>query len=117
MTDDLARLGLALELAATRSVQRRRMRLQAIRGGAVAFLLAIVVGLGSMPGQLDPSTGPFPVVPVLVEKTLAPPALAFMVRHIPDEHSASQVQLPCLDGRDCPAPDVPSLEPAPPGRV
>ncbi len=116
MSDELARIGFALELATTRSVSRRRTRLQALRGAVLSFVLAVPFALAHS-GALDPSAGPLPSVPRLVETALAPPTIAFMVRHIPDESSESQVTLPCLDARDCRVPIVPSLEPAPPGKV
>ena len=117
MTDDLVRLGAALELAADRSIQRRRARTHAIRGAFASVLLAIPFVLGSAPGQLAESGDPLPRVPTIVDTALLPPTIAFMVRHIPDEHAPRTVVLPCLDGLDCRSPVRPSLEPAPPGKV
>jgi hypothetical protein len=117
MTDDLVRLGAALELAAGRSIERRRSRVHAIRGAFASLLLAIPFVLGPAPGQLAESTGPLPQVPRIVDTALLPPTIAFMVRHIPDEHAPRTIVLPCLDGLDCRSPIRPSLEPAPPGKV
>ena len=117
MSDDLLRLGEHLEAATTRAVRRRRSRFQAARGAIVSFLIAVPVVLGSAPGQIAGSAGPLPVVPRVTDVTQLPPTIAFMVRHIPDEHAVSQVRLPCLDARDCRAPTPTSIEPARPGKV
>ncbi len=117
MNGDLAVLGAALESAASRAVRRRRVRFHAARGFIVSVALAIPVVLGAAQGSLDPSGGPLPRVPVVTDPALWPPTFDLMVRHIPDENSASVVRPPCLDARDCRAPDPPTREPAPPGRV
>ena len=117
MTDDLVRLGAALELAAGRSIERRRARVHALRGALLSFVLAIPVMLGAAPGELADSGGPLPEVPRIVDTALLPPTVAFMVRHIPDEHAPRTIVLPCLDGLDCRSPVPPSYELIPPGKV
>ena len=117
MTDDLARLGAALELAVAESVHRRRARAHTIRGAIASLALAIPMLLGSAPGQLAESAGPLPDVPRIVDTALLPPTIAFMVRHIPDERAAPTIEVPCLDGVDCRAPERPPFHPPPPGKV
>jgi len=117
MSDDLLRLGAALELATGRYVRRRRARAHTIRGAVLSTLLAIPLLLGSAPGQLADSSGPLPEVPQIVDTALLPPTIAFMVRHIPDEHVEPTVILPCLDGIDCRTTSRPPMQPIPPGKV
>jgi hypothetical protein len=117
MSDDLARLGAALEAATGHAVRRRRVRWQTARGLIASVALAVPVVLGATQQTLEPAAGPLPRVPAITDPALWPPTFDLMVRHIPDENAESVVHQPCLDARDCRAPIRPTRQPAPPGRV
>ena len=115
LPDDLARLGAQLE-AATEDAMRRRRRRRAWIHGFGASMFAAPLAAVMMAAPLAPSNN-VPVKVRLLETALQPPTFAFMVRHIPDERILARPAGPCLAAEDCRTPVLPSLTPAPPGRV
>ena len=99
LPDDLARLGVFLEAAASHAV-RRRVRRQAIMNSVGAVLLAVPFALAVAAADLSPGDA-FAPPPAVVSLALEPPTNAFMVRHIPDEPLPPQSKAKCLDARDC----------------
>jgi hypothetical protein len=114
LPDDLARLGLYLEAAASHSV-RRRARRQAAMNFVGAVALAVPFALAVAAADLSPSDA-FAPEPAAITLAVQPPTNGFMVRHIPDEPLPPPAEPRCLDGRDCPAPVPKSPSPAPAGR-
>jgi hypothetical protein len=109
LPDDLARLGLYLEAAASQAV-RRRARRQALMNSVGAVVLAVPFALAVAAADLSPGDA-FAPPPSVVSLALEPPTNAFMVRHIPDEPLPPQSQAKCLDASDCrafvkPAPHI-----------
>jgi hypothetical protein len=99
LPDDLARLGLYLEEAATTAVHRRERR-QALMNFAGAVALAVPFALAVAAADLSPSDA-FAPPPASISLAAQPPTNRFMVRHIPDEPLPPPKGTPCLDGHDC----------------
>ena len=114
LPDDLARLGLFLEVAASEAV-RRRARRQAVMNFVGAVALSVPFAIAVAAADLSPSDA-FAPQPAALTLAVQPPTNGFMVRHIPDEPLPAPSKAPCLDGRDCRSPVPPSPSPAPPGR-
>jgi hypothetical protein len=115
LPDDLARLGLYLEVAAGETL-RRRQRRQALLNAVGAIILATPFALAFAAADLSPSDLVSRPQPAVVTLAAEPPTNAFMVRHIPDEPLPIPTKEPCLDAHDCRAPLQPSLQPAPAGK-
>jgi hypothetical protein len=115
LPDDLARLGLYLEVAAGETL-RRRQRRQAMANFIGAVTLAVPFALAVAAADLSPADGLFPPRPQPVSLEIQPPTNKFMVRHIPDEPLPPTKKEPCLDAQDCRAPVTPPLTPAPAGK-
>ena len=114
LPDDLARLGLYLEVAAGETL-RRRQRRQAMLNFVGAVTLAVPFALAVAAADLSPGDA-FAPPPAQISLAVQPPTNAFMVRHIPDEPLPTPSKERCLDARDCRAPVPPSLQPAPAGK-
>ena len=114
LPDDLARLGLYLEVAAGETL-RRRQRRQAMLNFVAAVSLAVPVALAVAAADLSPGDA-FAPPPAVVSLEIQPPTNAFMVRHIPDESLPAPTKETCLDAQDCRAPVKPLLQPAPAGK-
>ena len=99
LPEDLARLGLYLEAAASQAV-RRRARRQALMNAVGAVVLAVPFALAVAAADLSPGNA-FAPPPAVVSLALEPPTNAFMVRHIPDEPLPPHTKAKCLDARDC----------------
>ena len=99
LPDDLARLGLYLEAAASEAV-RRRARRQAFMNFAGAVTLAVPFALAAAAADLSPSDA-FAPPPASFSLAAQPPTNGFMVRHIPDKPLPPPPRWPCLDGHDC----------------
>jgi hypothetical protein len=115
LPDDLAMLGLYLEVAAGESV-RRRARRQALINFIGAVSLAVPFALAVAASDLSPGDGLLPPRPPVVSLEVEPPTNAFMVRHIPDEPLPPPTKEVCLDARDCESPVQPAIKPAPVGK-
>ena len=83
LPDDLARLGLYLEVAAGETL-RRRQRRQAMLNFIGAVTLSVPFALAVAAADLAPGDA-FSPRPAPISLAYAPPTNAFMVRHIPDE--------------------------------
>jgi hypothetical protein len=114
LPDDLARLGLYLEAAASEAV-RRRARRQAWMNFVGAVTLAVPLALAVAAADLSPSDA-FAPPPASISLAAQPPTNGFMVRHIPDEPLPALTRRPCLDGRDCRTPLVLTPAHAPVGK-
>jgi len=99
LPDDLARLGVYLEAAASEAV-RRRARRQAFMNFAGAVALAVPFALAVAATDLSPSDA-FAPPPAVVSLALEPPTNAFMVRHIPDEPLPPSAKRLCRDAPAC----------------
>lgn len=99
LPDDLDRLGLYLEAAASAAV-RRRARRQAWMNFAGAVVLAVPFALAVAAADLSPGDG-FAPPPAVVTLALEPPTNAFMVRHIPDEPLPPSGKAGCRATHDC----------------
>jgi hypothetical protein len=99
LPDDLARLGLYLEAAASQAV-RRRARRTAFMNFAGAVTLAVPFALAVAATDLSPGDA-FTPPPAVVSLALEPPTNAFMVRHIPDEPLPPSAKEECNDTQDC----------------
>jgi hypothetical protein len=115
LPDDLARLGLYLEVAAGETL-RRRQRRQAMANFIGAVTLAVPFALAVAAADLSPADGLFPPRPQPVSLDVQPPPNKFMVRPIPDEPPPPTLKESCLNAQDCRAPVPVSLQPAPAGR-
>jgi hypothetical protein len=111
LPDDLARLGLYLEVAAGETLRRRRRR-QAMTNFIGAVSLAVPFALAVAAADLSPADGLFPR-PQPVSLDVQPPANKFMVRHIALPPTKKDR---CLDAQVCSAPIQPKLEPARTGK-
>jgi hypothetical protein len=111
LPDDLARLGLCLEVAAGESL-RRRQRRQAMANFIGAVTLAVPFALAGAAADLSPADGLFPPRPQPVSLDVQPPTSKFMVRRIADEPPPPKKKETCLDDQHCRAP----LQPAPAGK-
>ena len=114
LPDDLARLGLYLEAAASEAV-RRRARRQAVMNFVGAVVLSVPFALAVAAADLSPSDA-FAPEPAAISLAAQPPTNGFMVRHIPDKPLPAPAKPLCLDARDCRTPEPPSPTPAPAGR-
>jgi len=114
LPDDLARLGVYLEVAAAQTV-RRRARRAALMNFVGAVALAVPFALAVAAADLSPSDA-FAPQPASVELAIQPPTNGFLVRHIPDEPLPPRLPQRCLDAHDCRTPVSPSPSPAPAGR-
>jgi hypothetical protein len=114
LPDDLARLGLYLEAAASVAVHRQARR-QAVMNFVCAVALAVPFALAVAAADLSPSDA-FAPPPVSISLAAQPPTNGFMVRHIPDEPLPPLVKGPCLDAHDCRAPAPPAPSRAPVGK-
>src|SRR4051794_35120237 len=115
LPDDLARLGLYLEVAAGETL-RRRQRRQAMANFIGAVSLAVPFAPAVAAADPSPSHGLFPPRPPPLSPDGPPPTNKFMVRHIPDEPLPPKKKEACLDAQDCRAPVRVSLQPAPAGK-
>ena len=115
LPDDLARLGVYLEVAAGETL-RRRQRRQAMANFIGAVSLAVPFALAVAAADLSPADGLLPPRPAPISLDVQPPTNAFMVRHIPDEPLPPTKKETCLDAQDCRAPVQPTLQPAPAGK-
>src|SRR3954454_5918226 len=108
LPDDLARLGLYLEVAAGETL-RRRQRRQAMANFIGAVSLAVPFALAVAAADLSPSDGLFPPRPQPISLDVQPPTNKFMVRHIPDGASASDEEgsLPRCSRLPRPRPGLP----------
>ena len=111
LPDDLARLGLYLEVAAGETLRRRHRR-QAMGNFIGTVTLAVPFALAVAAADLAPSDGLFPPRPQPVSLDIQPPISKFMVRHIPDGPPSPTKKETCLDDQHCRAP----LQPAPAGK-
>jgi hypothetical protein len=111
LPDDLARLGVYLEVAAGETL-RRRQRRQAMANFVGAVTLAVPFALAVAAADLSPADGLFPPRPQPVSLDVPPSTNKFMVRHISDEPVPPTKQEPCLDAQVCRAPVPPSVQPA-----
>ena len=121
LPDDLARLGASLEMA-TGGSMRRRARRQALMNAFGAVMLAVPLAIAVSAAPLAPSAG----LPLGPSTSTATAQMSFFMTvpisqrtdflHIPDERLPA-VKVVCLDANDCRVPYVPSLYPAPAGRV
>jgi hypothetical protein len=98
LPDDLARLGVYLEAAASAAV-RRRARRQAWVNFAGAVVLAVPFALAVAASDLSPGDA-FRPPPAVVPLALEPPTNGFQVRHIPDEPLPPSAQR-CRDEAAC----------------
>jgi hypothetical protein len=115
LPEDLARLGLYLEVAAAEAVRRRARRQEVVNFvGAVA--LAVPFALAVAAADLTPSDAFRAPPPAAISLAAQPPTNGFMVRHIPDEPLPPPAKAECLDAHDCRAPVPPSPDPAPAGK-
>lgn len=114
LPEDLARLGLYLEVAAGETL-RRRQRRAAMMNFVGAVVLSVPFALAVAAADLSPSDG-FAPAPASISLAVQPPTNGFLVRHIPDEPLPTPSPRRCLDARDCPTPRSPSLQPAPAGK-
>jgi len=114
LPDDLARLGVYLEVAAAEAV-RRRARRQAATNFVGAVVMAVPFALAVAAADLSPSDA-FSPRPATISLASQPPTSGFMVRHIHDEPLPAPAKPLCLDARDCRLPVPRSAAPAPPGR-
>ena len=114
LPDDLARLGLYLEVAAGETL-RRRQRRQAMANFIGAVTLAVPFALAVAAADLSPSDGLFPPRPQPVSLDVQPPTNKFMVRHIPDEPRLRRRRNPASMHQDCRAPSA-LPQPAPAGK-
>jgi hypothetical protein len=115
LPDDLARLGLYLEVA-TCATLRRRQRRQAAMNFIGAVVLAVPFALAVAAADLSPGDVFLPHPPTAISLAAQPPTNGFMVRHIPDEPLPPPSKERCLDAHDCRAPIAPSVQPAPAGK-
>ena len=115
LPDDLARLGLYLEVATSATVARRQRR-QAALNFVGAVVLAVPFALAAAADDLSQSDTFLPHRPATISLAVQPPTNGFMVRHIPDEPLPPPSKERCLDAHDCRAPIAPSLQPAPAGK-
>ena len=111
LPDDLARLGLYLEAAASEAL-RRRARRAALMNFFAAVALAEPFALAVAAADLSPSDA-FAPPPASISLAVQPPTNGFMVRHIPDEPLPPPAKEECLDAQDCrtPVPPTPSRPP------
>lgn len=117
LPDDLQRLGSYLESAAAASV-RRHARRQAVMNVLGAIVIAVPFAVAVTAADLSSTDGSFGHrAPAYYSVDTESPTTRFMVRHIPDESLPSPPPLRCLDAKDCRAPQAPSREPAPAGRL
>ena len=114
LPDDLARLGLYLEVA-TGATVRRRQRRQAALNFIGAVVLSVPFALAVAAADLSSNDSLLPP-PTTVTLEAEPPTNGFMVRHIPDEPLPPPSKERCLDAHDCRAPIAPSVQPAPAGK-
>jgi hypothetical protein len=114
LPDDLARLGIYLEAAAGVAV-RRRARRQALVNFVGAVTLAVPFALAVAAADLSPGDA-FAPPPASISLAAQAPTNGFMVRHIPDEPLPAPPRWPCLDGRDCRTPVVPTPAHVPVGK-
>jgi hypothetical protein len=114
LPDDLARLGLYLEAAASQAL-RRRARRQAFMNFAGAVSLAVPFALAVAAADLSPGDA-FAPPPAVISLAVQPPTNGFMVRHIPDEPLPPPAKEECLDAHDCRAPVPPAPLHAPVGK-
>ena len=113
LPDDLARLGLYLEVAAGETL-RRRQRRQAMTNFIGVVMLAVPFALAVAAADLSPRDSLFPHPPP-VSFDVQPSTNAFMVSHISDE-PPPPIKERCFDAQVCRAPVQPSLQPAPVGK-
>ena len=109
LPDDLARLGVYLEAAASEAV-RRRARRQTFVNFAGAIVLAVPFALAVAASDLSPGDA-FRPPPAVVSLALEPPTNGFQVRHIPDEPLPPSAKGACRATHDCrafvkPAPHI-----------
>jgi len=109
LPDDLQRLGLYLQSAATASV-RRHARRQAVMSFLGAVVIAVPFAVAVAATDLAPSDE---VVPRAARTSFfstetQAPTNRFVVRHIPDERVPAPGRTRCLDGNDCRSPRRPS---------
>jgi hypothetical protein len=114
LPDDLARLGVYLEVAAAEAV-RSRGRRAALMSFVGAVALAVPFALAVAAADLSPGDA-FAPGPAPVELAVQPPTNGFLVRHIPDEPLPPRLPQRCLDAHDCRTPLHPTPSPAPAGR-
>ena len=114
LPDDLTRLGVYLEAAASHAV-RRRVRRQAIMNSVGAVVLAVPLALAVAAAELSPGDA-FAPRPAVVSLAWEPPTNAFIVRHIRDEPLPPSAKEKCLDANDCRAPVPPAPQHAPVGK-
>ena len=114
LPDDLARLGLYLEVAAGETL-RRRQRRQTMANFVGAVTLAVPFASPSPPPTSPRPTGSSRRGPSRSRSTSSRPN-KFMVRPIPDEPPPPTLKESCLNAQDCRAPVTPSLTPAPAGK-
>jgi hypothetical protein len=112
LPDDLALLGLYLEVATGKSV-RRRARRHTMANFIGAVSVAVPFALAVAAADLSPADGLLPRPPV-ISLEAAPTTNAFMVRQVRDEPPPRKEV--CLHARDCTAPFHPTVQPAPSGR-
>jgi len=115
LPDDLARLGLYLEVAAADAV-RRRARRQNVMNFVGAVVLAVPFAIAVAAADLTPSDAFRAPPPASISLAVEPPTNGFMVRHIPDEPLPPPPKEECLDAHDCRTPVAPSADPAPAGK-
>jgi hypothetical protein len=115
LPDDLARLGLYLELAAGETL-RRRQRRQSMANFIGAVTLAVPLALAVAAADLSPGDGLFPQRPRPVSLDVQPTPNKFMVRRAPAEPPTPTKKEACLDAQDCRAAVLVSVQPAPAGK-
>jgi hypothetical protein len=114
LPDDLARLGVYLEAAASQAVGRRARR-RALTNSLGVVLLAVPFALAVAAADLSPGDA-FAPPPAAVSFPSEPPTNAFMVRHIPGEPLPPRSKAKCLDANECRALVAPAPHIGPMGR-
>jgi hypothetical protein len=107
LPDDLARLGLYLEVAAGETL-RRRARRQAMTNFIGAVTLAVPFALAVAAADLAPSDDLLPQRPVPVSLEVQPSTNVFMVRRTPDEPLSAAKKERCRDAQHCRPPVQPT---------
>jgi hypothetical protein len=100
LPDDLARLGLYLEVAAGETLRRRRRR-QAMANFIGVVSMAVPFALAVAAADLSPADGLFPQRPRPVSLEVQPTTTAFVIRQDPIPPPTKD---PCVNAHDCRAP-------------
>jgi hypothetical protein len=99
LPDDLARLGVYLEVA-TAEALRRRARRQTVMNFVGAVVLAVPFALAVAAADLSPGDASAPP-PTVVSLAQEPPTNSFMARHIPAEPPPPSAKAACRSTGGC----------------